>query len=85
MWLGVLRHARDPFDSDCARKGTGLFNALLNVNAPGMAIARALRYAGASDEAASVVESVRDVSRPSHVCDIRAMFNRPCVAVGGFQ
>ena len=80
VWLGVLRAARDSPDSDGAREGVWLFNAPCHVNAPGLALVRTLRKTGVSDEAASVLESARDVLRPPQLRDIEAMFNRPCIA-----
>lgn len=60
-----------------SREGLGLFNALCNVGALGLALSCTLRKAGVSDEAASVLESARDVLRLPELCDIKAIFNRP--------
>ena len=55
---------RGPFYSVAARKGVGLFGAPRRIDAPGSPLARALRQAGVSDAAASVL----DVLRPDECC-----------------
>ena len=58
VWLDVFRRARNSFDSIDACEG------LRAPDAPFSALPRALRQAGVSDGAASVMESVRNVLRP---------------------
>ena len=58
VWLDVFRRARHSFD--CIDAGEGMRAP----DAPFLALPRALRQAGVSDGAASVMESVRNVLPP---------------------